>query len=127
MTRFSFYFVQLLFSVHCMSQNVCSIKNLPNIDKFDFNKVYFVSESNTQDSVTYNCIARCVHSKAKILGNINRAGKKEGHFIVFDSDGEFFVEGNFADNLLEGWWSYGGCCRTEFKHGKKIQTICLTF
>ena len=79
------------------------------------------------DSVYYNCIMICKDTGAKIFGNLDKKGRKDGAFLIYKQNGDFFASGEFNKNKKSGWWWYGGCCRTLFKKDKEVRTICALF
>jgi antitoxin component YwqK of YwqJK toxin-antitoxin module len=79
------------------------------------------------DGVEYNLITRHDNGQIKELGNyrINKKSKaKQGHWIIYDSDGKLIEKGNYEKDKKDGNWTERGndnlCCWTgKYKKGKK--------
>lgn len=117
----------ILFCQVSIAQTFCEMKTIESVDKINFTELVFIHQDNQIDSVTYNSILTCTQTKAKIYCNIDKLGKKNGQVLIYDSEGKFYVSGEFSSNKKNGWWNYGGCCRILYKNGKQKRKICPLF
>jgi hypothetical protein len=115
-----------VFNAHGQSV-ICDTLDLKSVDEINFSKIDFVSHDTIIDKIKYNCRSICPTSKARIYGNLDKKNRKYDHWIIFDHQGELFVQGNFIRDKKDGWWFYNGCCKSFYKNDKKEKTICITF
>ena len=121
------YFFTLLFTLslnQIKGQSICGGDALLKLDSINFDSLVYQKSDTTINKIKYTHFYKCPDSKTIILGNFSVFGKKNGDWKIIKSNGYFYVYGKFKNGKKNGWWQYNGCCRTNYKKGKKGGTVC---
>lgn len=121
------FLILIMVSHIAKCQTLCDSTLFTSDKEIKFDKMNVVRYDTIVDNITYNCKASCPTNKAFVLGSLDGNKKRTGHWIIFDNNGEWFMQGDFKNNLEEGMWHYNGCCSTFYKNGRKMKTVCKTF